>query len=200
MLKTKTKKILSNLSLDSWQRLEYKHTVLLLVSLFLFVLALDTALLTTTLGAIIGLGYLGAFIAGVFFPSLFTFAPASTVIVLLANSGLNPVVVALVAAGGAMIGDFLILRFVEEKVAYELKPIAIRFGIPQIISYLQDSRSTNWLVRLSGALFIASPLPDEVGIGLLGISKVGNTVFFTTCYALNALGILALAMLGKTVF
>lgn len=186
--------------MDAWQKLEYKHTTLLLASLLVFVLALDTAIFTTSLGAVIELGYLGAFIAGVFFPSLFTFAPASTVIILLATSGLNPMAVALIAAAGAMSGDFIILRFVEEKVAYELKPIAIRFGIPQVINYLQDRKPTNWLVRATGAFVIASPLPDEVGIGLLGIGRIGTAGFFAVCYVLNAAGILALVAFGNAVF
>lgn len=200
MLKTKTKKLVSKMRLDAWQKLEYKHTVALLIALGVFVLALDTAIFTTVLRLITEAGYAGAFVAGIMFVSLFTFAPATTAIFILATTGgLNPVLLALVAAAGAMVGDYLILRFAEEKVAYELKPIALRVGIPQLIYYLQDRKRTDWLVRAGGAFIIASPLPDEIGIGLLGISKIGNTGFFSICYVLNFGGILTLAALGQAI-
>jgi hypothetical protein len=148
---------------------------------------------------IIKLGYFGAFLAGIMFPSTFTFVPATTAIVLLAGTELNPVVVALTAASGAMIGDYLILRFVEEKVAYELKPIAARLGIPSLISYLQYRRQTNWLVRVLGAVIVASPGPDEIGIGMMGVSRISRKWFLVICYMLNAGGILSLVLLGKAV-
>jgi hypothetical protein len=200
MLKTKTDKLVSNIRMDAWQRWEYKHTTVLLVSLLVFILLLDTALFSVAMDVIIGLGFLGAFLAGIMFPSLFTFAPASTAIILLSSTGgLNPIAVALTAAAGAMVGDFIILRFVEEKIAYELKPLAMRLGIPQLISYLQVRRRTSWVARTLGAFMIASPLPDEIGIGLLGISKIGNASFLLICYVLNAAGILALVMLGNAI-
>lgn len=200
MLKIKTKKLISKMRLDAWQKMEYKHTVALLIALGIFVLALDTAIFTTVLGAITEAGYVGAFLAGIMFVSLFTFAPASTALIILATTaGLNPVLIALFAAFGAMVGDYLILRFAEEKVAYELKPIAIRLGIPQLIYYLQDKKRTDWLVRAAGAFVIASPLPDEMGIGLLGISKIGNLGFFSVCYVLNFVGILALVSMGNAI-
>ena len=199
MIKTKTKQLISKMRLDAWQRLEYKHTATLLLILIVFVLALDTAIFTTVLALIISTGYAGAFVAGIFFVSLFTFAPASTAILILATTGLNPVIVALVAAAGAMVGDYIILRYVEEKVVYELKPIALKFGIPQLVSYFQDRKHTNWFMRAIGAFVIASPLPDEVGIGLLGISKIGNASFFTISYLLNAGGILVFVMLGNAI-
>ncbi len=40
-----------------------------------------------------------------------------------------------------------------------------------------------------GAVVIASPLPDEAGISLLGMSKIRPWQFFVVTFALNALGI-----------
>lgn len=184
------------LTLDRWQRWEYKHTTVLIVSLLAFVAILDTALAATVLDSIAGLGYIGAFIAGLLFVSLFTAAPSVVLLVTLAASGLNPWLIALVAGLGSMTGDYIILRLVEDKLAYELKPIALRLGIPQAIKYLQGRAATTWLVRLLGAVIIASPLPDEIGIGLLGASRLGKLQFLGLCYVLNAAGIALL--LGAT--
>lgn len=151
--------------------------------------------MTTILGFVGKLGYAGVFLSGLLFVSLFTAVPA--VVLLLSFTGMNTLAVALVAAAGAMLGDYLILRYVEYEVAYELKPLAYRFGIPQAVSYLQGRKSTLGLVRLLGALIIASPFPDEIGIGLLGMGKMRRAAFLAVCYILNVSGILVILGLEK---
>lgn len=185
---TAASRLIGYLGLDAWQRWEYKHTTLLIVALIIFVLMLDTALMAAVFDGMTRLGYLGALLAGVLFVSLFTAAPAVVMLIALSES-LNPVVIALIAGTGAMLGDYLILRFAEDKVAYELKPIALRLGIPQAIGWLQGRRATTWLVKLTGAFVIASPLPDELGVGLLGVGTASKTEFLALCFALNTGGI-----------
>lgn len=195
MAKRKSKSKRSR-GLDAWQRWEYKHTSVLITALVVFILLLDTSIMTTVFDTFSRLGYLGVFIAGILFVSIFTAVPA--VALLLSFTELNPLAVAGIAALGSMIGDYLILKLFEDKVAYELKPVALKFGIPQAITYLQGRRSTIGLVRILGAIIIASPLPDEIGIGLLGIGKLNRLSFLAICYALNAAGILALMLGAKT--
>ncbi len=185
-------KLHSTLYLDAWQRWEYKHTTKLLVTLAIFIVLLDTTIMAAGFDLISKLGYVGVFISGVLFVSLFTAVPA--VILLLSFEELNPFAVALVAGIGAMLGDYLILKFAEEKVAYELKPLAYKFGVPQAIAYLQGRKSTLCLVRIIGAFMIASPLPDELAIGLLGIGKLNRVSFLLICGVLNVLGILLLVL------
>lgn len=181
--------------LDRWQRWEYKHTTFLLIALFVFILLLDTSFMATIFEFVSKLGYLGVFVAGILFVSVFTAVPA--VALLVSFSEFNPIAVALVAGLGSMIGDYVILKFTEDKVAYELKPIAYRFGIPQTIAYMQGRKPTLGLVRLVGALIIASPLPDEIGVGLLGLGKLNKVSFLAVCYALNAAGILIIMLTAK---
>ncbi len=183
------------LPFDTWQKWEYKHTARVIIGLLVFILLLDTSFMTTVLGIIGSLGYVGVFLSGMLFVSLFTAVPA--VILLLSFSGLNIVAVALVAGLGAMLGDYLILRYVEYEVAYELKPLAYRFGIPQAVNYLQGRKSTVGLVRLLGVIIIASPFPDEIGIGLLGMSKMRRAAFLAVCYLLNVGGILTILLLER---
>lgn len=182
------------LRLDRWQRWEYKHTSLLLLALAVFILLLDSALMAAVFEGVSRLGYVGALIAGILFVSLFTAAPAVALLITLSQS-LGLVEVALIAGAGAMLGDYLILRFAEDKVAYELKPLALKLGIPQTIGWLQGRRSTTWLVKLTGAIVIASPLPDELGVGLLGVGKATKVEFLALCFVLNAAGI-ALVLLA----
>jgi len=190
-------KIKNYVYFDAWQRWEYKHTTLLLMGLLLFVLLLNTSIVVATREFIGTLGYLGAFVAGAFSVSFFTAIPA--VVLLVGFSDLNIFVTAAIAGFGSMIGDYIILKYAEEKVAYELKPIAFKFGIPQTLAYLQGKRSTLGLVRLVGAIIIASPLPDEIGIGILNLGKLRRPVFLAICYTLNALGILLILLTARAV-
>lgn len=194
----KIKQTLQNrLYLDAWQRWEYKHTTALAVALVIFILLLDTSFMTTIFDVIAKMSYAGIFIAGMLFVSIFTAIPA--LVLLLSFSEFNPLIVALIAGLGSMVGDYLILKYAEDQVAYELKPLAFKFGIPQTIAYLQGRKPTLGLVRLIGALIIASPLPDEIGIGLLGMGKLNKISFLVICYVLNAAGILLILLAGKAV-
>lgn len=182
-------------ALDNWQRWEYKHTTFLLIAIFVFILLLDTSFMAVIFEFISKLAYLGVFIAGILFVSVFTAVPA--VALLVSFSEFNPIVVALIAGLGSMIGDYIILKFAQDKVAYELKPIAFKFGIPQTITYMQGRKPTLGLVRLVGALIIASPLPDEIGVGLLGLGKLNKVSFLVICYALNSAGIFVIMLTAK---
>jgi hypothetical protein len=184
------------LYLDAWQSWEYKHTTFVILGVAVFILLLDTSFMTTIMNGITALDYVGAFLAGILFVSLFTVVPA--IVLLLSFGHLNILAVALIAGLGAILGDYLILQYVEYQVAYELKPLAFRLGIPQAIAYLQGRKSTLGLVRLLGALMIASPLPDEIAIGLLGMGKLSRRSFLVICYVLNVAGIAMIMLAGRS--
>jgi hypothetical protein len=46
-----------------------------------------------------------------------------------------------------------------------------------------------WLLPLVGAIIIASPLPDEPGVAMLGISKIRRWVFTVVVFFLNTIGV-----------
>ncbi|MCC7436766.1 hypothetical protein IT402_02755, partial [Candidatus Nomurabacteria bacterium] len=56
-----------------------------------------------------------------------------------------------------------------------------------------------WLAPVIGAIIIASPLPDEIGVGLIGISKMKNWQFLVLSFVLNSLGILLIVTLAKSI-
>lgn len=168
----------------SWR---YRNTVLLLLSLALLYYFADSELVRTTITKIGELGYIGAFITGIFFVSVYTVAPASVVLYHLADLS-NPLLITLIASAGAVLGDYLILRFLKDRVFHELDPMVKYMGG----SYLGKMFHTPhfaWLVPFIGAVIIASPLPDELGISMLGLSKIGNWPFVVLAFLLNAVGI-----------
>jgi uncharacterized membrane protein YdjX (TVP38/TMEM64 family) len=48
-----------------------------------------------------------------------------------------------------------------------------------------------------GALIIASPVPDEIGVSILGLTKIRYWQFFMVTFILNALGIFLIVTAAK---
>ncbi|MBW3538044.1 hypothetical protein KY386_00955 [Candidatus Parcubacteria bacterium] len=180
-----------------WRNWPFKNTTLLITSLVLFYALADSPIVRTVIDRAGELGYIGAFAAGIFFVSTFTVAPAAVVLFHLADL-LNPVEVALLAATGAMLGDYVIFRFLKDRVFDELGGLFMRMGG----SYVFDLFKTPffaWMLPLVGGIMIASPLPDELGISLMGLSKLKKWQFLAATFTLNALGILTVVTLARAV-
>jgi hypothetical protein len=180
-----------------WHRWGLKNTFFLALSMYLFYLLAQTPQVDTFIKGLGTLGYIGAFIAGFLFVSTYTALPASYVLFELAKY-LSPWEVGLIAGAGAMLGDYTIFRLIKDRVADELKPYLARVGTPKL-RRLFRTPYFGWLLPVSGALIIASPLPDEAGISLLGASKMKNTHFLLLSYLLNAIGIAAITLLAQRV-
>ena len=170
----------------------YKHTVGAILAISAFVMLLDTAIIQALLNDIVRLGYLGIFLSGFISVSFFTAAPAVVLLLAFAHS-YNPFIVAAIAGGGAMVGDFIIIKFVEDKIAHELKPVARRLKLISFINLLHKKRYKSITATL-GAVLIATPLPDEAGIALLGLSHLSTLRLLGVTLILNCAGILALVM------
>jgi hypothetical protein len=170
-----------------WKRWRFKNTFLLILSLIGFYYLLQLPVTDQAIRQIGNLGYVGAFLAGIFFVSTFTVAPAGLVLYRLAEN-LHPIEVALLAGLGAMVGDYIIFRFMKDRVFEELAPLFRQLHTPYVRTLFRSPYFA-WLLPLIGALVIASPVPDEVGVSMLGLSKIRPWQFFAVTFALNALGI-----------
>jgi hypothetical protein len=51
-----------------------------------------------------------------------------------------------------------------------------------------------------GFLIIASPLPDEIGVALISMTRMDETTFRTLDFAANAFGIYVLAIAATAVY
>ena len=132
-------------------------------------------------------GYMGAFFAGMLFVSTFTVATAAVVIFILAET-LSPLEIGLIAGLGAVVGDFTIFRFVRNSLVEEIELLYIRIGGNHLNKMLHTKYFT-WTLPVIGALMIASPFPDELGISLMGISRMKTYQFLLLSFILNAIGI-----------
>lgn len=170
-----------------YRRWQYSNTGLLLISLVAFFYLAQSDWLQAAIVRIGDLGYLGAFIAGAFFVSSFTIAPAAVVLFHLADR-LNPLEVAILAGAGGMLGDYVIFRFFKDRVFHELAPLFQRYG-GSYISNLFKTPYFAWMSPLIGAILVAAPIPDEVGIGLLGTTKLKDWQFLLLVFLLDVLGV-----------
>lgn len=180
-----------------WKRWHYKNTTLLVLSLVVFFFLVETPRVDNLIRQAGTLGYLGAFIAGIFFVSTFTVAPAAVVLYHLADT-LHPLEIAILAGLGAMIGDYIIFNFMKDRVFRELRPYFLKHGRPYI-RILYKSPYFAWMAPVFGAFIIASPFPDEVGVGILGLSKIKRWQFFLLSLVLNAAGIFFVVSIARLV-
>ncbi len=128
-----------------------------------------------------------SFVSGIFFTSVFTVAPASVALAGIAETG-SHAAVALWGALGAMLGDLMLFYFIRDKfaddIANSLKPSIVKHVVSSFhFGFLK------WLSPLLGAAIIASPLPDEFGLALMGMSKVKTAVLMPVAFVMNAIGI-----------
>lgn len=137
-----------------------------------------------------GFQLIGIFIAGFFYTSALTIAPATVALAEL-SVGSSPLLVALVGAVAATIADLILMTIVKREEG----------DVEEVLRHYHLSRVRRFshlpLVRLGmgivGFLAIASPLPDELGLALMGASGVRPTIFAGLSYLANFVGIFVLS-------
>jgi len=140
---------------------------------------------------------LGSFVAGMFFTSVFTTAPSVVALGEIAQAN-SVVLTAIFGAMGAAVGDLIIFRFVRDRFSEHLMELVQHQGAGKRIKVLLKLRFFRWLTFLVGGLIIASPLPDELGISLLGFSKMRTVWFIPLSLTFNFVGILLIGLIAKT--
>jgi len=144
----------------------------------------------------IELGYLGIFISGIFYVFSFT-APIATALILIFSVNKNIILLGLIAGIGSLLGDILIFHFIRISFADEINElINNKFSI--FILKKIPKRYQKYLAYAIGSFFIATPLPDEIGVTILASSKdVKMSHFGIISYILNTGGIFLIILLGN---
>lgn len=134
---------------------------------------------------------LGSFFIGTLFTSILTTAPA-----IVAISEFSYYVpawqIATFGAAGAVLSDALLFRFIRSPFTDYIIRAAVSPKVRRLGSWIEKSPLW-WVVPLLGALVIASPLPDEVGLLMMGVSRIRFSSFVVLSYVMNFIGILAIA-------
>lgn len=132
---------------------------------------------------------LGAFIAGFFYSSFLT-TPIAVAGLYIIGINSSPFEVAVVAGLGAMCADFLLVRFLRN-VFSEFSSIA-HIPLFHELKKILKSLHLNLLAVILGLIFIALPLPDELGLILLGASRLSTFNLLILTFILNSIGIFIL--------
>lgn len=172
-----------------WQKWKYKNITLFLISLVVALLLSRDEVFHNFLLGMGDYGYIGAFVAGILYVSTFTVATGAIILLVLAEK-LSPLELALIAGIGGVAGDFLIFRFIRDNIAAEVENIYEHLDTKHHIKRVFHTKYFSWTLPVMGALIIASPFPDELGVSLLGISKMKTYQFLFISFILNTIGIL----------
>jgi hypothetical protein len=66
------------------------------------------------------------------------------------------------------------------------------------IQKLLELKTFRWFITSIGALIIASPLPDELGLAFLGLSRIPFKLFVPISFVFNVIGIYIITILART--
>lgn len=114
--------------------------------------------------------------------------PLATVLIAESAQNAEPFSLAILGAFGALGYDLVLFRFIrastEQPFFHRLRQRF--FGTPAI----------SWSFAALGALIIASPIPDELGVGLLGLSNIRRVYFLPVSFILNGIGIWTIASIA----
>lgn len=157
-------------------------------------LLVQQGIIDSFLDATSGSLILSSFFAGVFFTSLLTVVPAGVALVAIGQT-LNPFVVAFFGALGAMCVDLIVLSFVRKDLSQDVDGLASMTFRRHVIKAFHFG-FLKWVAFISGLFLIATPLPDEAGLFLVGISKINPKYLPLVFFSAHFLGILAIVSIA----
>lgn len=124
--------------------------------------------------------------AGVLYTSFFTSPISVAMLVVLAQTN-NPIITALLAGLGAILGDLIMVKLFRDRLSSDFQFVSREI---QLVSNFLKIFHLDFLIPLIGAFIVASPLPDELGLLMLGASKLRYFHLAILTYILNTAGIL----------
>src|SRR3989344_2028688 len=170
---------------------------IIVLSVLVAVLLVRMDVLASLLISTAEMRVLGAFIAGMFFTSIFTTAPA--IAALAEISFLQGMfATALFGAMGSVVGDLIIFRFIRDRFSEHVSEIVTHQNVWRRFHLLFKRRFFRWITFFVGGFILASPLPDELGIAVLGFSKMRVKYFAILSFIFNFFGILAIGLVARS--
>ncbi len=162
-------------------------SLIFLVSISFAILLLQSGTLDSFIEKVSPVKFLAEFIAGLFFTSFLTIPFSLTLLYGLAGSA-DPLQIALVAGLGASIADMLIIRVFRNSFFNDFETLERILKLKRVFHFFHHSHF-NHLAPFLGILIIPSPFPDEVGLMMLGASKLKTLQLFLLTFIINTIGI-----------
>lgn len=141
---------------------------------------------------------ISALVVGFFIAFALTVAPAIVTLVAIAEH--FPVwQVALVGSLGSVLANLIIFHFVKYRITDDFIALFEKTKYKRIGEFLKLA-AVRAVLPVVGAILVASPLPDEIGLAMMGVSKIKTRFFVITMYILHFLGILFIISAGRAIF
>jgi hypothetical protein len=144
-------------------------------------------------------GYIGIFIAGLFFSLGFT-SPISLAILVLTKPE-NIFLAALVGGSGALISNLALFNVIRVGFTDEFENLKNTHPMKALRAELNrdlSKRVKNYLMYAFAGFMISSPLPDEIGVVILsGLAHVKQKMFALITFFLSTFGIFVILYLAR---
>lgn len=177
-----------------------KHAML--EDMFLLAVSLLVAVFLAVSGAVsIALSFFDSanlvaiVIAGFFSASTFTIAPAAVALAELADT-IPAWTVIFVGAAGAVAGDLVLFYIIKDHFVDDIIALLSKHK-NKTMENIVGSTLFHRLMPLIGAFIIASPLPDELGLAMMGISKTNRGTLIAISYSMNVICIATIVGISK---
>jgi len=168
---------------------KFLQIAVILASIVIAIIIFRSDFVENTISNLGDFGFLGIFIAGIFYAYSFTVAPALATLILFAES-FNPLLVSLLGALGATVGNYLLFHLIRDELPGEAEKLMEELEKEE--SIILKKLKYHWILPLAVAIIFVSPLPDELGISLLGTAKFNPKKFILLVFFLHFIGLLAI--------
>lgn len=169
---------------------KYKGLTLIAISILLTIILSRFDFLSPIFFNLGHMAFVGPFVAGILYVSAST-AALGILILLDLTKTLSPIEIAVIAGIGGAVADFVLFRFFKGSLLSEITPIYNRLG-GQHLTRIMHHKYLRWSLPIVGAIIIASPFPDEIGISLMGLTKIKNYQFVILSLVLDITGVFLL--------
>lgn len=163
-------------------------TAIFIFSLSIAWYLIKSGFLDSLVHTLLPLRFISEIVAGIFYTSFLT-SPISVAMLFVLAPGNNPLLLAVLAGAGAVVGDLIIVKIFRKNLSKDLNLVAYELHL-NIINKILTKLKLDFIIPFLGALIIASPLPDELGLMMLGASKLKYYQIAIISYILNTAGIL----------
>ena len=172
-----------------------RDVLIIIFSIFLAMMLVRSGGVQRFLDSSNSIAIIGSFIGGILFTSIFSAAPATVALGQLAQDH-SILLVSFFGGLGALLGDLIIYRFVKDSVSEDIEYLLKKAHAERLASIFK-LKIIRWIIPFLGALVVASPLPDELGLTILGLSKMRPQNVMPITFFLNFAGILVVSLIAR---
>lgn len=178
------------------RKIKYPKLFLLISSFILAYYIFQSKDLTQLHTFLLGIGYIGTFISGMFFSYGFTAASGTAILLIIAKSQ-NIFLASIIGGLGALCADLILFQVLRHSFTDEMKKLS-REKFVKEMNKRTPKKVKKYLLLIVAGFIITSPLPDEIGVTLLAASQtVSKKIFALLSFVLNTCGIFVILLIGR---